>query len=84
MQSAVVIGNATSTVKHSSLAGWRLVALQPLNIRNEPDEFPVLAIDQLGAGKGDRVFFTSDGKYVRELTGRDDCPVRFVVQGMIE
>ncbi|APZ93870.1 EutN/CcmL family microcompartment protein [Fuerstiella marisgermanici] len=84
MQSALVIGNATATVKHPSLDGWRLIVLQPLDIRDEADGFPVLAIDQLGAGKGDRIFFTSDGKYIRDMTGRDDCPIRFAVQGMID
>ncbi len=84
MQSALVIGNATATVKHASLDGWRLIVLQPLDIKDEADGFPVLAIDNLGAGKGDKVFFTSDGKYVRQLVGRDDSPIRFAVQGMID
>lgn len=84
MQSALVIGNATATVKHPSLDGWRLIVLQPLDVSDEADGFPVLAIDQLGAGKGDRIFFTSDGKYIRDMTGRSDCPIRFAVQGMID
>ena len=84
MQSALVIGNATSTVKHPSLDGWRLIALQPLDINDRPDGFPFLAIDDLGVGKGDMVFFTSDGKSIRSMVGRNDCPVRYAVQGMID
>lgn len=84
MQTALVIGNATATVKHASLSGWRLIALQPLNINDEPDEFPVLAIDQLGARKGDRVIFTSDGSNIRDLVGRSDSPIRFAIQGIID
>lgn len=84
MQAALVIGKATATVKHPSLNGWRLLALQPLDIRNEPDGFPFLAIDNLGAGKGDLIFFTSDGKHIREMVGRNDCPIRFAVQGIID
>ncbi len=84
MQTARVIGNATATVKHSSLSGWRLVVLQPLDIRNRPDEFPVIAIDQLGAGRGDTVFFTSDAKYVQEIIGRKDSPIRFSIQGILD
>ena len=79
----MVIGSATSTVKHASLNGWRLLVLQPLDIRDNPDEFPVIAIDRLGAGKGDKVFFTSDAKYIQQLTGRKDSPIRFSVQGVI-
>lgn len=84
MQAALVIGNATTTVKHPALQGWRLIALQPLDIHNQADGFPLLAIDSMGAGKGDTVFFTSDGKHIREMVGRHDCPVRFAVQGIID
>ncbi len=34
MQLARVIGHATSTIKHSSMAGWRLVLVQPLGATN--------------------------------------------------
>ncbi len=71
-------------MKHASLAGWRLIVLQPLDINNEPDDFPVLAIDNLGVGRGDLVFFISDGSCIRDLVGRNDCPVRFAVQGIID
>lgn len=84
MQSAIVIGNATATVKHSSLDGWRLIAIQPLDIADEADGFPFLAIDNLGARKGDKVFFTSDGKSIRTLTGRNDCPIRYAIQGLVD
>ncbi|MCP4784512.1 MAG: EutN/CcmL family microcompartment protein [Fuerstiella sp.] len=84
MQAARVIGNATATVKHPSLDGWRLVALQPVDINNEADGFPFLAIDSLGAGNGEMVFFTSDGKTIRGMVGRNDCPIRYAVQGIID
>ena len=84
MQAAKVIGNATATVKHPSLDGWRLVALQPVDINNEADGFPFLAIDRLGAGNGEMVFFTSDGKRIRGMVGRNDCPIRYAVQGIID
>ena len=84
MQAAKVIGNATATVKHPSLDGWRLIALQPVDINNEADGFPFLAIDNLGAGDGEMVFFTSDGKSIRGMVGRNDCPIRYAVQGIID
>jgi len=84
MQSARVIGHATATVKHPSMNGWKLVILQPLDIQNEPDEFPQLAIDPLGAREGDVVFFTSDTKYIQQVTGRKDSPIRFSIQGILD
>ena len=84
MQTARVIGTTHATVRHPSLDGWRLLVVLPLDIHDRPDGFPALAIDNLGASRGDRVFFTSDGNVVRELVGRNDCPVRFAVQGIMD
>jgi ethanolamine utilization protein EutN len=84
MQTARVIGHATATMKHPSMEGWKLVVLQPLDILGEPDEFPQLAIDPLGARRGDHVFFTSDSKYIQQLTNRKDSPIRFSVQGILD
>ncbi|MCA9177712.1 MAG: EutN/CcmL family microcompartment protein, partial [Planctomycetales bacterium] len=45
-----VLGSATSTVKHASMQGQRLVVVQPIGADGvSPDGDPVLAIDQLGA-----------------------------------
>ena len=53
MQIAKVLGHVTATVKHSSLNGWKLIVLQPLDQQLREDEFPQLAIDPLGArGRG--------------------------------
>ena len=84
MQAARVIGNAHATVKHSSLDGWKLMAVQPLDINNEPDGCPLLVIDCTGAGKGDTVFFTSDGQAIRKMVGRNDCPIRFAAIGIVD
>jgi ethanolamine utilization protein EutN len=84
MQTARVLGHATATVRHDSMKGWKLVVLQPLDIRDQPDEFPQLAIDPLGARQGDHVFCTSDTKYIQQLTGRKDSPIRFSIQGILD
>ncbi len=78
-----VIGNATATVKHPSMQGWKLLVVQPLLADlDRPDGDPVLAIDSVGAGAGTLVMITSDGKGTRELVGRDDTPVRWSVMGL--
>lgn len=61
-----------------------MVLIQPLDIRNQPDEQPVIALDQLGAGRGDLVFFTSDSKYIQQMTGRKDSPIRYSIQGILD
>ena len=50
----VVVGHAVSTVKHPSMHGWRLLLVQLLTADGKEDGEPLLAIDNLGAGVGDR------------------------------
>ena len=82
MQLAQVIGRATSTVKHPSLEGWRMLLVQPLGQGNKPDGEPLLAIDALGGSRGDLVMITSDGASVREMMKTDNTPVRWAILGI--
>lgn len=84
MHFARVIGNATATVKHSSLERWRLMLVQPLLADGGDDGDPVLAVDRLGARMGDNVVATSDGNAVRELMDSNNTPVRWMVIGIVD
>ena len=78
-----VIGIATSTVKHATLEGQKLLVIQPAMADGEtPDGDPVLAIDAIGAGRGDRVIISSDGRYARERVQADATPIRWSVIGI--
>ncbi|HEV7222038.1 MAG TPA: EutN/CcmL family microcompartment protein [Pirellulales bacterium] len=83
MQLGSVVGIATSTVKHPSLEGWKLLVVQLLAADGKsPDGEPVLAVDRLGAGRGENVILTSDGRGTRELLKSDTTPVRWSVMGI--
>jgi ethanolamine utilization protein EutN len=84
MQLGTVIGHATSTIKHPSFVGWRLVIVQPLNVAREPDTDPVVAVDKLGSAPGHTVVLNSDGKGARELIGDEKSPVRWFVIGIVD
>lgn len=78
-----VMGTATATVRHASLAGWKLLVVQPLAADgSSPDGDPVLAVDSIGAGVGAEVTITSDGRGTRELLGSETTPVRWSVLGI--
>jgi len=82
MQLALVVGTATSTVKHATLNGRKLLVVQPLMADgNSADGDPQIAVDAVGAGKGEVVMITSDGKYVREMLKTEATPVRWSVIG---
>ncbi len=83
MQLAKIIGRTTSTIKHPSLAGWRMLVVQPLGTDGADGE-PLIAIDALGGGKGDVVMITSDGSSVRDMIGTNDTPVRWAIIGIMD
>lgn len=85
MQLALVVGTATATVKHASLEGYKLLVVQPvLADGRSPDGDPQLAVDRLGAGLGERVIITSDGKGAREMLGVEKTPLRWTVLGLAD
>jgi ethanolamine utilization protein EutN len=84
MQLAAVVGQATSTVKHPSLKGWRLLVVQPLTAEGKEDGEPLLAIDKLGSGSAHRVIISNDGAGARELVGDRNSPVRWTVVGICD
>lgn len=80
-----VVGHATSTVKHPSMQGWRLLLVQPLSADGRsPDGDPILAVDHLGAGRGDLVIVTSDGKHTQTVLQNTHTPVRWSVIGIVD
>lgn len=84
MQLARVIGRATSTIKHPTMQGFRLLLAQPLGAGGQPDGAPQLVLDRMGAGRGDMVIISSDGKSAREMVGTEQTCVRWTVQGLID
>ena len=80
-----VVGSATATVKHPSMEGCKLLLVMALQGDGRSIEGdPVLAVDTLGAGKGEEVMITSDGIGARELLGDNTSPVRWTVLGIFD
>ena len=82
MQNALVVGTATSTVKHSSMEGCKLLVVQPRLVDGAPDGDPLVAVDAMGAGVGETVMITSDGRGARALLGVEATPVRWTTIGI--
>src|SRR5262245_57531163 len=83
MQLALVLGSAVSTVKHPTLSGCKLLVAQPLAADGRsPDGEPQLVVDVLGAGRGETIVITNDGKASRELLKSENTPVRWTTLGI--
>ncbi len=80
MRTATIRGHVTSTIKHGSLEGWRLLVAVP----DSPDVPPQIVIDNLGAGIGQNVIISSDGSEARKMVGDDLSPARWTVLGIVD
>ncbi|MEN6450808.1 MAG: EutN/CcmL family microcompartment protein [Thermoguttaceae bacterium] len=81
----LVLGSATATVKHPSMEGWKLLLVKALQADGKtPEGDPILVIDSVGAGRGEKVIITSDGRGARELLGDEATPVRWSVMGICD
>jgi ethanolamine utilization protein EutN len=81
MQLGRVLGTATATVKHATFQGERLLVVQLLTADGKADGEPLLVFDRLGAGQGDEVLCTNDGKALQDLLGAT-TPGRWSVLGL--
>ena len=57
MQLARVIGEVVATMKDANLGGLTMLLLQPIAASGEPSGRALVALDSLGAGVGEHVFF---------------------------
>lgn len=79
-----VIGPVVSTVKHPTYLGTTLLAVQPVNERDEPVGNSYLAVDRVQAGAGDKVLIMSEGNGVRQLFKQELLPIRSIIVGIID
>lgn len=59
MDLARVIGRVVCTVKDPSLKGVKLLLVQPLDGDGEAMGKPLVALDSVGAGAGEKVFYVT-------------------------
>jgi microcompartment protein CcmK/EutM len=57
VQLAQVIGEVVATIKDGNLEGTTLLVLQPIAVSGEPTGRTLVALDSVGAGVGEHVFF---------------------------
>ena len=84
MQVARVVGTVVATQKNPKLEGTKLLLVQPLDLAGEAKGHPVLAIDAVDAGIGDRVLLVQDGKAAIQTLGRGPAAVDAAVVGVVD
>lgn len=79
-----VIGDVVATRKHASHEGQKILYVQVLNLDGSARGNPVLALDAVDAGVGDRVLLTQDGWAAMSAVGQKLAPIDMAVIGVID
>ena len=83
MQIARVIGTVVSTVKNKALEGRKFLIVQTLDAALKEKGSPMIALDSVGAGAGELVFWCR-GKEASFPFKRDETPTDCTIVGIID
>lgn len=78
-----MIGTVVSTVKNESLNGRKFLLVQTLDADLKPKGSPQIALDAVGAGEGELVFWCR-GKEASFPFKRDETPTDCTIVGIID
>lgn len=84
MQLGRVIGTVVSTQKHRKLEAAKLLLVQPLALDDSPRGVPLLTIDSVGAGVGEKVLIVIEGKAAGAALRRSAAPVDAAIIGIVD
>jgi microcompartment protein CcmK/EutM len=79
-----VSGSVVATEKHYKLEGRKLLLVQPLTPDGADRGEPILAIDGVDAGEGDRVLVVQEGRSASMVSGRLESPLDSAVVAIVD
>jgi len=78
-----VIGNVVCTVKNPSLEGQRLLIVQPLDRRGRDKGRPLVALDSVGAGAGETIYWCRGREAALAFSSRK-VPTEATIVGIVD
>lgn len=78
-----VIGNIWATKKYESLKNFKLMFVQPINADLKVTGDPIIAVDTVGSGPGEIVYFITASEAVIPLPV-DMAPVDASIVGIVD
>lgn len=81
---ARVIGEVVSSHKRPQFEGAKLLILQPETPAGAKTGQSLLAIDSVGAGRGELVIAVLEGRAAQEALGRKFAPVDAAILGIVD
>ena len=80
---AEVVGNVVATVKDEGLSAKKLLVIQPIDAAGEPEGARLVAIDSVGVGVGEQIFYVR-GKEASFPFLPDHVPADATIVGKID
>jgi len=84
MTIAKVLGTVVATQKDSRYEGAKLLLVQPLDLKGKLVGEPVLAIDAVGAGAGERVLIVQEGRAANDALNQKQGPIDSAIVGIVD
>ena len=78
-----IIGNVWATRKNEELNGCKLMIVEPLQYEGHAKPYPIVAVDTIGGGIGERVLVVS-GSSARISVGGGNKPIDHVIVGIVD
>ncbi len=79
-----ITGSVVSTIHHPIVDGRKLLLADRLDLNGKPTGGYVIALDAIGAGKGETVLILDEGNGARQVLDDSNAPVRSVVVGIVD
>ena len=79
-----VSGSVVSTIHHRIVDGHKLLVAEKLDHDGQPTGGYVIALDAIGAGRGETVLILDEGNGARQILDDASAPVRSVVVGIVD
>ena len=82
---AKVLGNVVSSHKNNALKGRKLLLVKKIRVEdNTTFGKDIIAIDTVGAGKGDIVMLVKEGSVAQQVLDNKNIPVHTVILGIVD
>ncbi len=79
-----VLGNVVSSVKNKKLEGLKLMLVRQTDVNGNLTGKPLVAVDSVDSGEGDRVLVLKEGGSAKMVLKRDKLPLNLVIVGVID
>ncbi|MEE8307890.1 MAG: EutN/CcmL family microcompartment protein [Gammaproteobacteria bacterium] len=81
---ARITGSIVSTIHHPIVEGRKLLLAERLDHAGKPAGGYLIAMDAIGAGKGETVLILDEGSGARQILDDASAPVRSLVVGIVD